>query len=147
MDLLPALVPPASVVVALFAIYAVHQLSVRRQRRDERFKLCQAARDLVNEVAADAAGAWHVPGGDPEAQKTGLEVLGKLGRLARLLEALRGRNRRFEFGDRLIAFRRAVTADVRDVDRPPSPERADEVQATAADLDAAIDRAFRTLHG
>jgi hypothetical protein len=146
LDLAP-LASPVSVFVAIFGIYAAHALTKRRQQRDERFKLCQTARDLVNEIAEDASGAWCKAGNDDDAKKIAFEVVGKLGRLGRLLEMLRGRNKRFDVGEHLIDFRRAVTTDLDDPDREPNADRAGEIMAAEGKLDHAIDRAFRSLHG
>jgi len=147
LDLAPTIVPAASLIVALIGLWVAHWLTVRRQRRDERFRLCQAARDLLNEIGEAASEVWRKPGNDPGVQAVAYELVGKLGRLGRNLEMLRGRDRRFDFGQQLIAFRRAVTADLEDTSRMPDPGRAGDVLATAGDLEDAIDRTFRKLHG
>jgi hypothetical protein len=136
-----------SVPAALIALYVVHWLTIRRQRRDERFKLRQAACDLLNEIGETASEAWRKPGSDPDAQTAAFETVGKIGRLGRGLEMLRGRDSKFDFGRQLIAFRRAVTTDLDDAIRSPNLERAGEVQATAGDPEDAIDRTLRRPYG
>ena len=140
-------VAPLSVIVALFAIWANHSLAMRRQRRDERFKLCQTARDLVNESALLAADIWNKRGDEPSNAKSIATILDRMGRLGRILEMLRGRDRRFDFGNTLIEFRRAATADIEDEVRLPDADRAGDVLGRAGELEEAIDREYRQLHG
>lgn len=141
---LPGL-PAAS--VALAGFWAVHALSVRRQRRDEYFKLVQTVRDSVRKVAEEAAAAWLKDGNDTDAKNVGCILPSKLCRIGKQVEALRIRNKRFDVTQEIIRFRKAATLDIDDDCRRASRVKAQIALEQAANLDNALDLKFFHIFG
>lgn len=137
-----SLLPSApSLIVAVAGFWIVHRLSVERQKRDETFKLAQAARDLAAEAAALAVAVWEMPASNKKRAGEVNAVIGKFGRLGRYLEMLRARAKSFDVQTELKELRLAATRDIED----PAPNdlaRREAIRAAADRLEEAIDRAF-----
>jgi hypothetical protein len=136
-----------SVLVAAGGYLVVHNLSVRRQRRDEFFKIVQSAEGQLNEIAVDAADAWRKLGSHPEAQGVASMLPARFQRLGRQLAALRRRQSSFDVTQALADCRKAATKDLEDASRAADPARAIDVMTAANQLASAIDLAYFAIYG
>jgi len=140
--LAPYLAAVPGVLIAALGFYVVHRLSVRRQRRDEQFKMVQATRELVTAVTDEAGEAWMSKRGRGEKAQLLIQRVGRIGRAAQML---RLRDARFDVGVQVTTFRQAVTNDVES--GTVSSSRRAEIMVAGADLDEAIYRAFIGIYG
>lgn len=138
----PYLIGLPGVAVAILGFIIVHFLSVRRQQRDEQFKMVQSARDLIAAVASEAEVAWL---SRKDRNSTGQVLIQRVGRVGRVVQQLKVRHKRLEVGGLMTGFRQAVTLDFED--GGPSPERRAEISIAAAELDEAIIMQFLKKYG
>jgi len=136
----------ASVIVALVSVLSVHYFSIKRQRRDEQFALCQSSQKLAEDIADKAVKIWIKPGREIRRDEISDLILG-LGALGRRLEMLRRRKKYFDFAKQMAEFRSTTTKDIEDRARAPDQSRAEQVRLAQGDLDSAIDTAFHRMHG
>lgn len=136
---------PAAI-VAVVGYWIVHSLSKLRQRRDETFKLCQAARDLTAEAAQAALKVWDLPANSKKRSSEFELALQKFGRLGRYLGMLRERDKKLDVSANLLAFRRRATTDIEDAGAITDQLRA-EILLAADQLEEAIDKAFLKKYG
>lgn len=138
----PYLVGLPAVAVAILGFIVVHALSVRRQRRDEQFKMVQSTRELIAAVAKDAEEAWlDRKGRAIKAQR----LIQQIGRVGRAIQQLRVRHRRLDDGGLVTQFRQAITLDFEE--GAVSAERSAEIAIAAAELDERIIRQFLEKYG
>lgn len=130
------------VAVALVGFLVVHLLSVRRQRRDEQFKMVQATRELISQVASEAETAWL----DKRQRKLkGPILIQRIGRIGRAVQQLKIRHKRLDVGGLVTAFRQSVTMDFEE--GSASVERSAEIAIAAAELDEQIIVQFLRRYG
>lgn len=135
-----AAMPGVATAVLGFAV--VHLLSVRRQRRDEQFKLVQATRETTAAIAEEARLAWSQKNGRAAA---GQRLIYRVAALSSSLEMMRKRDKRFDVGGEVVAFRRAVTNDIETGSVAMS--RRQEIALAATALDEAILGGFLDIYG
>jgi hypothetical protein len=138
----PYLIGFPGVVVAIIGFIIVHCLSVRRQQRDEQFKMVQSARELIAAVASEAEEAWL---SRRDRDSTGPVLIQRVGRVGRVVHQLKVRHKRLNVGSLVTGFRQAVTLDFED--GSPSPERRAEISIAAAELDEEIILQFLKKYG
>ena len=133
--------------VTAASFWVVHALSVRRQRRDEFFKICQSTMELIHEVAKDAAEAWRKPGNDPQAIEIADLLPARIARIGKALAALHRRRIQFDLTSEMARFRVAVTRSIEDRQRQADSQRATNLLGEAVQLQDAIDRRFFAIFG
>lgn len=138
----PYLIGAPGVVVALFGFVVVHGLSVRRQRRDEQFKMVQTTRDLIAAVTGEAEAAWQERKGR---DLKGPILIQRVARIGRAVQQLKIRDKSLDVGALVTGFRQAVTMDIEDAG--VSPERCAEISISAAELDEQIILQFLKKYG
>ncbi len=138
----PYLVAFPGVAVAILGFVIVHGLSVRRQRRDEQFKMVQATRELVTEVAREAETAWA----DRKNRATaGPILIQRVARIGRAIQQLRVRHQDLDVAQLVTGFRQAVTLDFEA--GQVSVERRAEIVIAAAELEEQIMLQFLQKYG
>lgn len=130
------------VVTAFLGFALVHALSVRRQRRDEQFKMVSATRDLLKEVTDEAILAWSKRSGRRSGAETLVHRVARVSQAARYLQL---RDKRFNLTAEMVAFRRAVTNDFEAGSVAIS--RRTEISRTSEDLDGAVYRRYLDIYG
>lgn len=130
------------VATAVIGFLVVHNLSVRRQRRDEQFKMVQAMRDLITAVAEEGREAWSKKSGRKAASQ---RLIHRVAAISRTAEMLRLRNKKFDVGEKVVAFRRAITSDIES--GSVAIARRHTIASTAADLDEAVYRSYISIYG
>lgn len=130
------------VATAVLGFVVVHLLSVRRQRRDEQFKLVQSTRETTAAIAEEARLAWSQKSGRASA---GQRLIYRIAALSSSLEMMRKRDKRFDVGDKVVSFRRAVTSDIETGSVAMS--RRQEIALAATALDEAILGGFLDIYG
>ena len=138
----PYLIGTPAVVVAALGFGVVHILSVRRQRRDEQFKMVQATRDMIAAISTDAETAWLQT---KDRASRGPVLIQRVGRVGRAVQQLRVRHKDLNVDTEVTAFRQAVTMDFED--GKASVDRAAEIAITAAELDEGIILQFLKRYG
>lgn len=138
----PYLIGLPGVLVAIVGFVIVHCLSVRRQRRDEQFKMVQATRDLIAAVAAEAEEAWLDRRGR---QTKGPILIQRVGRVGRAIQQLKVRHKNLDVGPLVTGLRQAITLDFED--GAVSAVRSAEISIAAAELDERIMLQFLDKYG
>lgn len=138
----PYLIGLPGIIVALIGFIIVHGLSVRRQRRDEQFKMVQATRDLIASVSKEAEEAWLERKG--RSAKAPL-LIQRVGRIGRAIQQLRVRHKSLDVSALVTGFRQSVTLDFED--GSVSADRGAEIAIAAAELDEQIILQFLRRYG
>lgn len=143
-----ALATAPTTTVALIGLYAVHRLSVRRQRRDEFFKLQQSSQEQVRSITADAVKVWSPEGAaSNDLDPTADELTTRVSRVSAQLAMLARRQRKFSVQSAVVAYRQAVTTDIEAQPRIGSVQRTGNIRATGLALEAAIEEQYLALFG
>lgn len=130
------------VVTAVLGFILIHVLSVRRQRRDEQFKMVISTRDLLKDVTDEAILAWANRSGR---SAKGQELVHSVSRVSRALNFLKLRESRFNLSDEMVAFRKAVTNDF-EAGSVATSHRL-EIESASQQLDDAIYRQYLKYYG
>jgi len=130
------------IVTALLGFFIIHVLSVRRQRRDEQFKMVQATQALIIAAATEAEEAWQVRRGR---EAIGPLLIQRVARIGRAIQQLRKRDPKLDVDACMTAFRQAVTLDYES--GSPSPSRRAEIAITAAALEERVMSCFLKRFG
>jgi hypothetical protein len=134
--------------VALIGFYAVHHLSVRRQRRDEFFKLVQSSLEQVRTITADAVRAWSPQGvASADLDAVADELTIRVSRVSAQLALLTRRRSQFAVSGAVVAYRQAVTTDVEAKPRPGSIQRTGQIRTAGLALEDAIEGSYLSLFG
>lgn len=144
-DLLLPTIP--ATIIGGAGFWVVHHLSVRRQRRDEFFKLTQTARDQLHQAESEAIKTWRKPGSDQDAQENAVNVVHLCARLGRTLGALKRRRPEFDTKRDMAIFRKIATEDIEDPKRDAAPDRTHKVAHAASRLDERVDALIFRIFG
>jgi hypothetical protein len=130
------------VLTAALGFWIVHKFSVRRQQRDEQFKLVLATRELLTTVAKEADGAWSKRTGRVVA---GARLIHRVAAISSALSMIQLRNAKFDCTEQMVSFRQAVTNDF-EAGSVAMIRRTAIAQAAAA-LEEAIMRNYIRIYG
>lgn len=130
------------VVTAVIGFLVVHQLSVRRQRRDEQFKLVVATREMISEIAEEARVAWASKSGRASVAQ---RLIYRVAALSSSIQMMSKRNKRFNVSNEMVSFRRAVTNDIESGSVALS--RRQEIALAATTLDEAVLGGYLDIYG
>lgn len=132
---------------AFSGIFAIHWLSVRRQRRDEFFKRVQDAVELLNRSAREANRIWRLPGNN-ETQPAALELLqADVDGLTRRLTLLQKARSDFDLAEDLAGFISTAMLDIDDITRSANPLQADRAVRSGQTLQGKILQRYDQVFG
>lgn len=130
------------VVTAILGFLVVHHFSVRRQRRDEQFKLLTATRDLLGTVSKDVDAAWGKRSGR---RLAGHKIIQGVASVSSAVNMLRLRHDKLDCTLEMVSFRQAATNDF-EAGSVAIDRRVKIAQAKSA-LDEALLRKYISLYG
>lgn len=139
---IPAVDALPGVATAFLGFWVVHHFSVRRQKRDEQFKLVLATRELLDVVTKEADGAWSKRSGR---QVAGQRLIHRVASISSALSVIQKRNSKFDCTEYMVAYRRAVTNNFEAGSVALS--RRTEIAAAADALDQAIMEQYISIYG
>lgn len=139
---IPAIDALPGVATALLGFWVVHHFSVRRQKRDEQFKLVLATRELLAGVTKEADLAWAKKSGRAVA---GQRLIHRVASISSALSVIQKRNKHFDCTQFMVEYRRAVTNNF-EAGSTALARRA-EIAAAADALDQAIMEQYISIYG
>lgn len=134
--------------VALVGFWVVHHFSVKRQRRDEFFKLVQAVHEQITLITNDAVKVWSADAGaDKDQDILSRHLAARISKVSSQLATLERRQKSFVVTGEIVAFRRSVTADIEDDKRKANLARAAQIGLDGQLLQATIDTKYFDVFG
>lgn len=128
--------------------FVVHSLSIRRQRRDEFFKLIQSVHEQIDAITTDATKVWSCNSGqDAEFDALARTFVSRVARLSALLSSLHRRQPKFSLASEMVIYRQVVTGDVDSPGRNGDFARVGSIAEAGTILQRKIDTAYLEIFG